>query len=68
MPLIIISIQDTPDGNVDVRLNHEPPVPPEQESFTQAQQLGAIALNAIHRTIRSEGPKIQLVDADGMPH
>lgn len=71
MALVLITIQDLPDGSVDVRLNAEPTVPPEQTTFSAAQQLSAKALNAIHTAILEEQKaesRIIVVDADGLSH
>ena len=68
--MIILTLQDLPDGTVDVKMNLEPPVPSEDPSqLTMAQKLAANALNAIHSTIQ-EAParRLVLVGADEMPH
>jgi hypothetical protein len=71
MAMIVLILQDAPDG-VDVKLHHDPIVPPDQKDFTQAQSLGAIALNAIHNaSIQEQQPeprRIFLVDEDGLPN
>lgn len=69
MALIILTLQDLPDGTVDVKLNLEPPVAPDgTDKLTMAQQLATVALNAIHNTMREEAPRIQVAGADEMPH
>lgn len=68
MSLIVITVQDMPDGNVSVRLNTEPLVEPGKSTFTQAERMGAVALNAIYGALDQEESKIVLVGADGMPH
>lgn len=68
MALLIISVQDLPDGTVSVRLTNEPTVNPGQTTFTPAERMGAVALNAIHGALDQEESKIVLVDATGVPH
>lgn len=68
MALLLITVQDMPDGTVSVRLHNEPAVAPGQSTFTPAQRMGAVALNAIHGALEQEGPKLVLVDAAGIPH
>ena len=68
MALLLITVQDMPDGTVSVRLHNEPAVSPGQSTFTQAERMGAVALNAIHGALEQEGPKLVLVDAAGIPH
>jgi hypothetical protein len=71
MALILITIQDLPDGSVDVRLNAEPVTLPDQTAFSAAQQLATSALNAIHTAIveeKKEESRIIVVDADGLPN
>lgn len=72
MALVHISIQDEPDGQVAVRLTTEPPVMVGQAAETNAQKLGAIALNALHESLAkastTKGPRLVIVGADGMPH
>lgn len=69
MSMVIITIQDMPDGTVDVRMNSEPIVQPGQMEFTQAQRMGAVSLNAIKGALdeESERPRLVLVGADEMP-
>lgn len=70
MALVHISIQDEPDGQVAVRLTTEPPVLVGQAAETNAQKLGAIALNALHEAIAkvstARHPHLLIVGADGM--
>lgn len=48
MAIVLISIQDEPDGQVTVHLATEPPMlPGGQGAETNAQKLGAVALNAL---------------------
>lgn len=72
MALVHIAIQDMPDGTAVVRLTSEPPVQPGQAAFTDAEKLGAIALNAVHDAIAkanaARGPQLVIVGADEMPH
>lgn len=68
MALLLISVQDLPDGTVSVRMNNEPPVSPGQTTFTPAERMGAVALNAIHGALDQEQNRIVLVGADGIPH
>jgi hypothetical protein len=56
MAIIIITVQDTPEGSVDVRMNSEPFVAPGQAEFTQAQRMGAVALNAIQGALEESSP------------
>ena len=67
MALLLISVQDMPDGTVSVRLTNEPPVNPGQTTFSPAERMGAVALNAIHGALDQEESKLVLVDATGMP-
>ena len=68
MALILISVQDLPDGTVSVRLSTEPLVESGKTNFTQAERMGAVALNAIHGALDQEESKLILVDATGMPN
>jgi hypothetical protein len=68
MALVIIAVQDMPDGTVSVRLNIEPHPTPEPREFTPAERMGAVALNAIHGAIEEVKPRLLVVGADGMPH
>ena len=68
MAMILITVQDMPDGNVDVRMHSEPHVLPGQVEFTDAQRMGAVALNAIHGALQDTGSKIVIAGADEMPH
>ena len=67
MALVLITIQDTADGHVDVRMNSEPLVEPGQTEFTQGQRMAAVALNAIQGALKELPPKILLAGADEMP-
>lgn len=58
MAIIIITVQDTAEGSVDVRMITDPPVQPGQEEFTQSQRMGAVALNAIQGALEKESPII----------
>lgn len=72
MALVHISIQDEPDSQVTVRLTAEPPVIVGQAAETNAQKLGAIALNVLHEALAKvstpSGQRLVIVGADGMPH
>lgn len=56
MALIIITVQDTKEGSVDVRLNTEPAIDPDKLpiDFTMAERMGAVALNAIHGALEEK--------------
>lgn len=56
MAIIIITVQDTAEGSVDVRMITDPVVAPEQSEFTQAQRMGAVALNAIQGALEEISP------------
>jgi hypothetical protein len=56
MAIIIITVQDTAEGSVDVRMITDPVVQPEQTEFSQAQRMGAVALNAIHGALEETSP------------
>lgn len=56
MAIIIITVQDTAEGSVDVRMITDPPVAPGQVDFTQSQRMGAVALNAIQGALQEESP------------
>lgn len=58
MAIIIITVQDTPQGSVDVRMITDPPIQPGQTEFTQAQRMGAVALNAIQGALEEDSPII----------
>lgn len=58
MAIIIITIQDTAEGSVDVRMITDPPVQAGQAEFTQAQRMGAVALNAVQGALEEESPII----------
>lgn len=68
MSLLIISVQDLEDGTVSVRMVNEPPVTKGQTTFTQAERMGAVALNAIKGALEQDENRIVLVGADAMPH
>lgn len=68
MALVIITIQDTPDNSVDIRLNSEPIVEHGQGTFTIAQRLGGIALNAITDKLNEPVQHIIIAGADELPH
>jgi hypothetical protein len=57
MAMILITVQDLADGNVEVKMHAEPPVYSDQDSFTDAQRMAAVALTAIHGAIQDIGPK-----------
>ena len=57
MAMILITVQDLADGNVEVKMHAEPPVYSDQDSFTDAQKMAAVALTAIHGAIQDIGPK-----------
>jgi hypothetical protein len=57
MAMILITVQDLADGNVEVKMHAEPPVYSDQDSFTDAQRMAAVALNAIHGPIQENEPK-----------
>lgn len=58
MAIIIITVQDTAEGSVDVRMITDPVVTPDHgpEDFTQAQRMGAVALNAIQGALEEISP------------
>jgi hypothetical protein len=58
MAIVIITVQDTFEGSVDVRMIADPHVEPGQTEFTMAQKMGAVALSAIHHTLEEESPII----------
>jgi len=74
MPLIVITIQDQPDGSVSVQLTDEPKCAEDQTEFSPAQHIGAIALNAVDKELREpkiidpSKKKLILAGADELPH
>ena len=61
MALVVITIQDKADGSIDVNLNNEPRIPQDGamvRQWSQAEKLGAVALNAIHAQLQEEQPHI----------
>jgi hypothetical protein len=68
MALVIITIQDTADNSVDIRLNSEPVVDQDTRMFTIAQRLGSIALNAITEKLNEPKQQIIIAGADELPH
>lgn len=58
MAIVIITVQDTAEGSVDVRMQTDPPVKSGQDEFTQAQRMGAVALNAIQGALEEASPII----------
>lgn len=71
MALVILTFQDQPDGTVDIKMNLEPPVPPDEVvKQSIAQQLAGVALNAVHNTMTdiAEPNRLIVVGADGMEH
>lgn len=67
MALVIIQIQDTPDGAL-VRQSIEPPLNVARNNPTRAEVLGAAALSAIEAEINATKPVIEIFSADQMPH
>ncbi len=76
MALIILTIQDDPEGNVTVNMQMEPAVPQGTTTFTNAQRMAAVALNAVNSTLESEAnsniltpdkPKIEIVTGGKLP-
>jgi len=55
MALVIITIQDQPNGSVSVVLTDEPKVKPDQTEFSPAQHIATAALNAIHHQLNEVG-------------
>lgn len=68
MALVVIQVQDMPDGSVGVNLVTEPRIVGPKAKFTEAEKLGAVALNAIHSELENAGPKLVVAGADEMPH
>jgi hypothetical protein len=68
MALVVIQVQDMPDGSVGVNLVTEPRIVGPKAKFTEAEKLGAVALNAIHSELENTGPKLVVAGADEMPH
>jgi hypothetical protein len=71
MAIIFISVQDTAEGSVDVRMMTDPIVTPGQKEFTQAQRMGAVAINAIQGALSEVSPIIMQGGANGkifVPH
>lgn len=68
MALVLILVQDMPDGTVSVRMSNEPHIEPGKTTFTPAERMGAVALNAIYGALEQEESKLILVDATGMPN
>ena len=56
MAIIIITVQDTAEGSVDVRMITDPVVVPGQAEFSTAQKMGAVALNAIQGALEELSP------------
>jgi len=65
MAIIFITVQDTAEGSVDVRMITDPIVTPGQEEFTQAQRMGAVAINAIQGALSEVSPIIMQGGANG---
>jgi hypothetical protein len=68
MALIVIQVQDMPDGSVGVNLITEPRIVGPKAKFTEAEKLGAVALHAIHSELENIGPKLVVAGTDEMPH
>lgn len=68
MALVVIHVQDMPDGSIDVNLKTEPRIVGPKATFTTAEKLGAVALNAIHTKLQDIGPKIVIAGADQLPN
>lgn len=68
MALVVIQVQDMPDGSVGVNLVTEPRIVGPKAHFSQAEKLGALALTAIHNELENLGPQLVLAGADEMPH
>lgn len=47
MPMVILVVQDTDNGAINVKMQMEPATPASTSDFTPAQRLAAVALNAI---------------------
>ena len=60
MAQVIIVVQDDAEKNVSVTLFAEPQVQPGQKEFTDAQRMGAIALNAINDQLTAERSTIEV--------
>lgn len=60
MAQVLIVINDDPEGNVTVTLHMEPQVQRGQTEFTNAQRMGAVALNAVNAALTEEKPLIEL--------
>lgn len=70
MAMIVITIRDKVRG-VEVQMMDEPRVEPDQTEFTDAQRIGAAALNAIQGLLDSpemNRPRLIVVGADGLPN
>lgn len=76
MALIILTIQDDPEGNVTVNMQIEPAVPQGTTEFTNAQRMAAVALNAVNSTLEQEAkeqiltpkaPKIEIITTGAVP-
>lgn len=68
MALVIIQVQDAPDGSVTVNLTTEPRIVGPRAKFSEAEKLGAVALNAIHTQLAEAAPKLIIAGADELPH
>lgn len=68
MALVVIQVQDMPDGSIGVNLVTEPRIVGPKANFTAAEKPGAVALNAIHTELENVGPKLVIAGADEMPH
>jgi len=55
MALILITIQDRPNGSVAVQMSDEPKVQADQTEFSPAQHIATAALNAIHQQLNAVG-------------
>lgn len=68
MALVVIQVQDMPDGSIGVNLVIEPRIVGPKANFTAAEKLGAVAINAIHAELENVGPKLVVAGADELPH
>lgn len=69
MALVIIQIQDNPDGSTSVRAASEPPLVEGSVCTTVAEKLGAITVQNLNNIMANlSSPQIQIVGANELPN
>lgn len=68
MALVIVQLQDAPDGSVEVRLANEPHIASDRSTFTPAEKLGAVIVNTLHRAMSRQQDGLLISDGGELPN